>query len=60
MFQKVIQPASALIGDQHLDYDGRPRNELISQLLSEKPGPDVMNALLEIDKSDLSPSDRID
>ena len=60
MFQKVIQPASALIGDQRLDYDGRPRNELISQLLSEKPGPDVMNALLEIDKSDLSPSDRID
>jgi hypothetical protein len=60
MFQKVIQPASALIGDQHLDYDGRPRNELISQLLSEKPGPDVMSALLAIDKSDLSPADRID
>ena len=60
MFQKVIQPASALIGDRLLDYDGRPRNEVILKLLSEKPGPDAMLLLLQVDKSDLSPADRVD
>ena len=60
MFQKVIQPASALIGDRHLDYDGRPRNEVILKLLVEKPGPDAMVELLQVEKSDLSPADRVD
>lgn len=60
MFQKVIQPASALIGDRLLDYDGRPRNEVIAKLLADKPGPDAMLQLLQVDKSDLSPADRVD
>ena len=60
MFQKVIQPASALIGDRHLDYEGRPKNEAIAKLLLAAPGPEAMVTLLEIEKSDLSPSDRID
>lgn len=60
MFQKVIQPANAFIGDENLDYDGRPKNQVISQLLSAVPGPEAMATLLNVDKSDLSPSDRID
>ena len=59
MFQKFIQPANALIGDQKLDYEGRPSNEAIAKLLKAAPGPDAMAVLLEIEKSDLSPSDRI-
>ena len=60
MFQRVIQPANALMGDARLDYEGRPRNEIIAQVLITAPGPDAMKALEEIDKSDLSPADRID
>ena len=60
MFKRVIQPASALIGDAKLDYDGRERSQLIADLLQSKPGPDAMAALLDINKSDLSPADRID
>ena len=60
MFKRVIQPASALIGDAKLDYDGRERSQLIADLLQSKPGPAAMASLLEINKSDLSPADRID
>ena len=60
MFKRVIQPASALIGDAKLDYDGRERSQVLADLLQSKPGPVVMASLLEINKSDLSPADRID
>ena len=60
MFQKVIRPANELIDDQRLNYEGRPRNEIIAQILSNNPGPESMALLTRIDKSDLSPADRID
>ena len=60
MFQRVIQPANALMGDARLDFEGRPRNAVIAQVLIDAPGPDAMKALEDIDKSDLSPADRID
>ena len=60
MFKRVIQPASALIGDAKLDYEGRERSQVIAELLQSKPGPVAMASLLEINKSDLSPADRID
>ena len=60
MFQKVIQPANAFIGDENLDYDGRPKNQVIAELLLAVPGPEAMATLLNVDKTDLSPSDRID
>ncbi|MEY2691181.1 MAG: hypothetical protein RLZ80_448, partial [Actinomycetota bacterium] len=60
MFQKVIQPANQLMGDERLDYEGRPRNQIIAQALVTKPGPEMMQQLLLVDKSELSPADRVD
>ena len=60
MFQRAIPPANALIGDELLDYEGRPRNEIIAKVISAEPGPESMGKLLTVDKSDLSPADRVD
>lgn len=60
MFNNVIQPANQLMGDERLDYDGRPSNEVILRALSTKPGPEMMQQLLMVNKSDLSPADRVD
>jgi Domain of unknown function (DUF222)/HNH endonuclease len=60
MFKRSIQPASALIGDADLDFEGRERNQVIADLLQSKPGPQAMTSLLDINKSELSPADRVD
>ena len=60
MFQKVIKPAHELIDDASLDFEGRPRNQVIAKVINSAPGPESMQQLLEIDKTDLSPADRVD
>ena len=60
MFQRVIQPANKLVGDGDLDYAGRPKDPVIARLITQSPGPDAMKELMQIDKSQLSPADRID
>ena len=59
MFQKVIQPAHMLIDDERLNYDGRPCNQIIEQVTRIAPGIEAISLLLQIDKTDLSPADRV-
>ena len=59
MFQKFIQPAHQLVDDPRLNYDGRPGNEIISKVFESPPGPESIALLLKIDKSELSPADRV-
>lgn len=59
MFQKVIQPAHMLVDDMRLNYDGRPCNQIIEQVTQIAPGVEAISLLLQIDKTDLSPADRV-
>ena len=56
----VIPSASSLIGDPHLDHDGALRSIDIAELMKSAPGPDAMLRLMAINKSKLTPADRID
>lgn len=64
MFQKYvpqhIQSASSLIGDPILDHDKAQRSSQIAELLKSAPGPDAMLKLMSIEKSLLTPADRVD
>lgn len=60
MFQKHIPSATSLIGDSVLDHDEAIRSTEISDLLKSAPGPEAMLRLIAIDKSSLTPADRID
>jgi hypothetical protein len=59
MFQKVIQPAHMLVDDERLNYDGRPGNEIIAKVFDAAPGAESIALLLNIEKSELSPADRV-
>ena len=60
MFQKHIPSATSLIGDPVLDHEGVERCVEIAEILKSAPGPESMNRLIMIDKSSLTPADRID
>ena len=60
MFQKHIPSATSLLGDPVLDHETCPRSEVIAEILNSAPGPDAMSRLSAIDKSSLTPADRID
>lgn len=60
MFRANIPSANSLIGDPVLDHDGRIRNSDLAALLNSAPGPETMAQLLKLDKTSLTPADRID
>ncbi|MFM7860731.1 MAG: DUF222 domain-containing protein, partial [Candidatus Nanopelagicaceae bacterium] len=57
---QVIPSAPSLIGDPILDSDDAERSPEIADLLKSNPGPEAMQRLLQLDKSTLTPADRID
>lgn len=60
MFQKQIPSAASLIGDPVFDGENLERSKEIAELLKSQPGPNAISILISIDKSSLTPADRID
>ena len=56
--QRHIPSANSLIGDPEFDTDIRSAE--LAELLKSAPGPDAMARLLQLEKNELTPADRID